>query len=176
MLALVHHDQVVMLLTCHVSKKHLISDTLYSCLFLFLRIMTSVCCYTDTLDITTCMTISGSSVKAFHPDCIGKWLQTSAVDRDIVEIHVVSVAQIADMLSATDLYSWQSTAWCCRTVLQHKGQSPAVEWSSVHGSVFFGPSNHNAMYCMQSLDEYFGTDTPLNEDDKFLRHYVLNKV
>ena len=29
---------------------------------------------------------------------------------------------------------------------------------------------------LQSLDEYFGTDAPLNDDDKFLRQYVLNKV
>lgn len=29
---------------------------------------------------------------------------------------------------------------------------------------------------MQSLDAYFGTDTALNDDDKFLRQYVLNKV
>lgn len=29
---------------------------------------------------------------------------------------------------------------------------------------------------LQSLDEYFGTDAPLSNDDKFLRQYVLNKV
>lgn len=29
---------------------------------------------------------------------------------------------------------------------------------------------------MQSLDAYFGTEAPLNEDDKFLRQYVLHKV
>ena len=29
---------------------------------------------------------------------------------------------------------------------------------------------------LQSLDEYFGTDAPLDDDDKFLRQYVLNKV
>ncbi len=29
---------------------------------------------------------------------------------------------------------------------------------------------------LQSLDEYFGTDAPLTEDDKFLRQFVLNKV
>ena len=29
---------------------------------------------------------------------------------------------------------------------------------------------------LQSLDEYFGTDAPPNDDDKFLRQYVLNKV
>ena len=29
---------------------------------------------------------------------------------------------------------------------------------------------------LQSLDAYFGTGKPLNEDDKFLRQYVLNKV
>ena len=29
---------------------------------------------------------------------------------------------------------------------------------------------------MQSLDAYFGTEAPLNDDDNFLRQYVLNKV
>ena len=29
---------------------------------------------------------------------------------------------------------------------------------------------------LQSLDAYFGTGKPLNDDDKFLRQYVLNKV
>lgn len=33
-----------------------------------------------------------------------------------------------------------------------------------------------ALCVMQSLDAYFGTDTALNDDDKFLRQYVLNKV
>ncbi|DBA96751.1 TPA: hypothetical protein ACH3X1_015590 [Trebouxia sp. C0004] len=36
-------------------------------------------------------------------------------------------------------------------------------------------SDGEAADLQQSLDEYFGTDAPLNEDDKFLRQYVLNK-
>lgn len=36
-------------------------------------------------------------------------------------------------------------------------------------------SDADAADLQQSLDKYFGTDGPLNEDDKFLRHYVLNK-
>lgn len=36
-------------------------------------------------------------------------------------------------------------------------------------------SDGEAADLQQSLDEYFGTDAPLNDDDKFLRQYVLNK-
>ncbi|KAL0032245.1 hypothetical protein WJX79_000491 [Trebouxia sp. C0005] len=36
-------------------------------------------------------------------------------------------------------------------------------------------SDGEAADLQQSLDEYFGTDAPLNNDDRFLRQYVLNK-
>lgn len=43
-------------------------------------------------------------------------------------------------------------------------------------TVFMCPAVLLWLRVMQSLDAYFGTGIPLNEDDKFLRQYVLNKV